>query len=147
MRWRRKLCSIGCLNDESSDDNAEHAEDQGGVGECPERACALLERALEDTTEASNLAIAGNFGERRSMLELSVPGVAADHSTALTPGVAVEPLPNPDVAGPAEPPQVPNVTEILKRNHVTHTEAKLVKQVLNILEAMGHQPRPWNTVF
>ena len=93
MRWRRKLCSIGCLNDESSDDNAEHAEDQGGVGECPERACALLERALEDTTEASNLAIAGNFGERRSMLELSVPGVAADHSTAVTLGVAVEPLP------------------------------------------------------
>jgi hypothetical protein len=85
MRWRRKLCSIGCLNDESSDDNAEHADDQGALGECPERTRALL----EDTTEASNLAIAGNFGERRSMLELSVPGVMADHSTAVTPGVAV----------------------------------------------------------
>ena len=49
------------------------------------------------------------------MLELAVPGEA------------VEPLPNSDVADPAEPPQVLNVTEILKRNHVTCTEAKLVK--------------------
>ena len=53
MRWRRKLGPIGCLNDESSDDNAEHADDEGGVGECPERTCALLERALQDATEAS----------------------------------------------------------------------------------------------
>jgi hypothetical protein len=75
------------------------------------------------------------------MLELSVPGVTADHSIAVTSGLAVEPLPNPDVADPAEPPQVPNVTEILKLNHVAHTEAKLVKQMLNIFEAM----EPWAT--
>jgi hypothetical protein len=116
-----KLGSIGCLNDESSDDDAEHADDEGGVGECPERTRALLERAPEDATEASNLAIAGDVDERRSMLESSVPGVSMDL------------LPNPDVADPAEPPQVLNVTEILKRKHVTHSEAKLVHQVLNVL--------------
>jgi hypothetical protein len=105
MHWRIKLASIGCLNDESSDDDAEHADDEGGVGECPERTCALLERAPEDATEASNLAIAGDVDERRSMLESPVPGVSMDL------------LPNPDVADPAEPPQVLNVTEILKRKH------------------------------
>ena len=31
-----ELGSTGCLNDESSDDDAEHADDEGGVGECPE---------------------------------------------------------------------------------------------------------------
>jgi hypothetical protein len=31
-----ELGSIGCLNDESSDDDAEHADDDGDVGECPE---------------------------------------------------------------------------------------------------------------
>jgi len=115
MRWRRKLEFIGCLNDESSDDDAEHADDDGGVGECPERTRA--ERAPEDATEASNLAIADDV----SMLESSVPVVSMDL------------LPNPDVADPAEPPQVLNVTEILKRKHVTHSEAKLVQQVLNVL--------------
>ena len=73
MRWRRKLGPIGCLNDESSDDNAEHADDEGGVGECPEFTCALLERALEDATEASNLAIPSDFDERRSMLDCERP--------------------------------------------------------------------------
>ena len=110
-----ELGSIGCLNDESSDDDAEHADDDGGVGECPERTRA--ERAPEDATEASNLAIADDV----SMLESSVPVVSMDL------------LPNPDVADPAEPPQVLNVTEILKRKHVTHSEAKLVQQVLNVL--------------
>ena len=74
MCWRRKLGSIGCLNDESSDDDAEHADDDGGVGECPERTRALLECAPEDAAEASNLAIAGDVDERGSTLELSVPG-------------------------------------------------------------------------
>jgi len=73
MRWRRKLGSIGCLNDESSDDEAEHADDEGGVGECPERTRALLERALVDTTEVSNLAFAGELVERRSMLDYECP--------------------------------------------------------------------------
>jgi len=100
MRWRRKLGSIGCLSDELSDDNAEHADDEGGVGECPERTRALLEDATEDAT---NLAIPGDVDEDCSMLELSVPGEA------------VEPLPSPDVAGPTEPPQVLNVTEIVLR--------------------------------
>ena len=47
--------------------------------------------------------------------------------------VAVEPLPNAAAAAaaaPAEPPQVLNVSEILKRNHVSHAEAKLVKELL-----------------
>ena len=69
MRWRCKLGDIGCLNDESSDDDAEHADDEGGVGECPERTRELLERALEDATEPSTLAIAGEFDERRLVLE------------------------------------------------------------------------------
>jgi len=129
MRWRRKLGSIGCLNDESSDDDAEHADDEGGVGECPERTRALLECAPEDATEASNLAIAGDVDERGSTLELSVPGVA------------VGPLPDPAVADPAEPPQVLNVTEILERNHVTNTEATLVKQVLKVLECPGFKKK------
>ena len=60
----------------------------------------------------------------------------------MTPGVVVEPLPNPDVADPAEPPQVLNVTEILKRKHVTHAEAKLVQQVLNVLENMRQAANP-----
>jgi len=50
--------------------------------------------------------------------------------------------PNPDVADPAEPPQVLNVTEILKQNHVTHTEAKLVKKVLSVLEDMLQATNP-----
>jgi hypothetical protein len=106
-------------DDLSEDDDAEQADDDGGVGECPERTHAFLERALGDATEASNLAIAGDVDERRSMLELSVPGVA------------VEPLPNSDVADPAEPPQVLDVTEILKRNHVAHSRKQ--------------RPPPWTT--
>jgi hypothetical protein len=39
------------------------------VGECPERTRELLERALEDATEPSTLAIAGEFDERRLVLE------------------------------------------------------------------------------
>jgi|AntRauTorckE5430_2_1112549.scaffolds.fasta_scaffold04474_5 hypothetical protein len=73
MRWRRKLGPIGCLNDKSSDDKAEHADDEGGVGDCPERTRALLKRALEDATEASNLAIVSDFDERRSMLDYECP--------------------------------------------------------------------------
>ena len=96
-----ELGSIGCLNDESSDDDAEYADDDGGMGECPERTRALLECAPEDATETSNLA----FADDVSLLESSVPGVSMDL------------LPNPNVADPAEPPQVLNVTEILKRKH------------------------------
>ena len=77
MRWRRKLCSIGCLNDESSDDNAEHADDQGALGECPERTRALLKRAPEVAKEANNLVVANDADERRTMLELLVPSGGA----------------------------------------------------------------------
>jgi len=118
MNWRRKLSLIGCLNEESSDDDVEHADDEGGVGECPERKRALL----EDATEASYLAIPGDVDEDCSILELSVPGEA------------VGPLPNPDVADPAEPPQMLNVTEIVKRGYVTHDEAKKLLQVVHLLE-------------
>jgi len=121
-----ELGSTGCLNDESSDDDAEHADDEGGVSECLERTPALLERAPEDAAEASNLAIPDDV----SMLESSVPGVSMDL------------LPNPNVADPAEPPQVLNVTEILKRNHVTHSEAKLVQQVLKVLVDMRQATNP-----
>ena len=154
MRWRCKLGDIGCLNDESSDDDAEHADDEGGVGECPELGSTgclndessdddaehaddkggvgeclertRAERAPEDATEASNLAIADDV----SMLESSVPGVSMDL------------LPNPDFADPEEPPQVLNVTEILKRKHVTHAEAKLVQQVLKVLVDMRQATNP-----
>jgi len=121
-----ELGSTGCLNDESSDDDAEHADDEGGVSECLERTPALLERAPEDAAEASNLAIPDDV----SMLESSVPGVSMDL------------LPNPNVADPAEPPQVLNVTEILKRKHVTHSEAKLVQQVLKVLVDMRQATNP-----
>jgi hypothetical protein len=121
-----ELGSIGCLNDESSDDDAEYADDDGGMGECPERTRALLECAPEDATETSNLAIADDV----SLLESSVPGVSMDL------------LPNPNVADPAESPQVLNVTEILKRKHVTHSEAKLVQQVLKVLVDMRQATNP-----
>jgi hypothetical protein len=57
----------------------------------------------------------------------------------------VEPLPNAAAAAaaaPAELLQVLNVTEILKRNHVSHAEAKLVKQVVTVLEDMLHATNP-----
>jgi hypothetical protein len=58
-------------------------------------------------------------------------------------GVAVEPLPNAGAAAPAEPPQQAlNVTEILKRNYVSHAEAKLVKQLVKVLEGMFHATNP-----
>ena len=107
MLWRCKLSSIGCLNDELSDDDAEQADDDEDA----------TEDATEEATEASNPVTPGDVDEDCSMLELAVPGEA------------VEPLPNSDVADPAEPPQVLNVTEIVKRGHVTHTEAKNVSAV------------------
>jgi len=74
MHVRHKLGSIGFLTNELSDD-AEHADDEGGVGECPEHTRALLEDATEDAT---NLAIAGGVNEYCSMLELSVPCEAVE---------------------------------------------------------------------
>jgi len=76
-RWRRKLGSIGCLNDGSSDDDSEHADDEGGVGECPKRTRALLKRAPEVAKEANNLVVANDADERRTMLELLVPSGGA----------------------------------------------------------------------
>jgi len=127
MRLRLKLGPIGSLNEELSNDDAEHADDEGGVGECPERTRALLEDATEDAT---NLAIPGDVDENCSILELSVSGEA------------VEPLPSPDVADPAEPPQVLNVTEIVKRGYVTHNEAKNVSQLVNVLEKKFQATNP-----
>ena len=55
LTWRHRLGSIGCLNDESSNDDAEHADDEGGVGECPElgsTGCLNDESSDDDATAA-----------------------------------------------------------------------------------------------
>lgn len=140
MCWCRRLGSIGCLQNESSEeDEEERADDEGSLGECPERTRALLEHALGDATEASKLDTADDVDERRLMLESS----ATEATGTSSGGVAVEPLPNAGAAAPAEPPQqVLNVTEILKRNYVSHAEAKLVKQLVKVLEGMFHATNP-----
>jgi hypothetical protein len=123
MRWRRRLGSIGCLEDDSSEDDAAEQTDD------------------EDAAEASKLAAADGDDEFRLMLESAVTEVTGASSG----GVAVEPLPSAAAAAaaaPAELLQVLNVTEILKRNHVSHAEAKLVKQVVTVLEDMHHATNP-----
>ena len=120
MRWCRRLG--GCLEDDSSEaDAAEQTDD-------------------EDAAEATKLAAAGGDDELRCMLESAVTEVLASSG-----GVAVEPLPSAAdaaAAAPAELLQVLNVTEILKRNHVSHAEAKLVKKVVTVLEDMLHATNP-----
>jgi len=144
MCWCRRLGSIGCLQNESSEeDEEERADDEGSLGECPERTRALLEHALGDATEASKLDTSDDVDERRLMLESS----ATEATGTSSGGVAVEPLPNvtpnAGAAAPAEPPQqVLNVTEILKRNYVSHAEAKLVKPLVKVLEGMFHATNP-----
>jgi len=64
--------------------------------------------------------------------------------------VAVEPLPNAAAAAaaaPAEPPQVLNVSEILKRNHVPHAEAKLVQKELLEIMLLVTNPVPGAECF
>jgi hypothetical protein len=125
-------------NESSEEDEEERADDKGSLGECPERTRALLEHALGDATEASKLDTADDVDERRLMLESQ----ATEATGTSSGGVAVEPLPNAGVAAPAEPPQVLNVTKILKRNYVSHAEAKLVKQLVKVLEGMFHATNP-----
>jgi hypothetical protein len=92
-------------------------------------ALANFELATEGATEARNLAATDGDGEFRLLLESAV----TETTGASSGGVAVERLPNAAAAAAAasaEPPQVLNVSEILKRNHVPHAEAKLVKELL-----------------
>jgi len=111
------------LEDDSSEDDAAEQTDD------------------EDAAEASKLAAADGDDEFRLLLESAVTEVTGASSG----GVAVEPLPSAAAAAAAAPTellQVLNVTEILKRNHVSHAEAKLVKQVVTVLEDMLHATNP-----
>jgi hypothetical protein len=108
--------------DSSEDDAAEQTDD-------------------EDAAEASKLAAADGDDEFRLLLESAVTEVTGTSSGV----VAVEPLSNAAAdaaAAPEELLQVLNATEILKRNHVSHAEAKLVKQVVTVLEDMLHATTP-----
>ena len=71
MLWRCKLSSIGCLNDELSDDDAEQADDD--------------EDATEEATEVSNPVTSGDVDEDCSMLELAVPSLLSIDSMRILP--------------------------------------------------------------